>query len=265
MQDLKILCLQSDIVTKNPERNRELFEIKIRNHAEGHNLIILPEAFTTGFQVDPNANAEKLTGTTVSWLKKMAEKTGAVVTGSLFIEKENGYFNSLIWMRPDGDYECYDKRHVFSMGGEDKQIKKGAKKLIVDLQGWKIAPMICYDLRFPVWSKNTLNGDGSYEYDLALYVANWPAVRSYPWEMLLVARAIENMAFVAGVNRVGYDNNGVLYSGDSMIVDPKGKVVEKADEGKERSLSVNLHYSELKELREKFNVGPDWDQFKIQL
>ena len=265
MQDLKILCLQSDIVSNNAEKNRELFEIKIRNYAEDHNLIILPEAFTTGFQVEPKGNAEQLTGDTITWMKQMAEKTSAVVTGSLFVEKDNRYFNSLIWMKPDGEYDSYDKRHVFSMGGEDKQIQKGTKKLIVDLNGWKVAPMICYDLRFPVWSKNTLSDDGSYEYDLAIYVANWPAVRSYPWEMLLIARSIENLAYVAGVNRVGYDNNGILYNGDSLIVDPRGKIIEKADEGKERSLSAILKYSELKELREKFNVGLDWDQFNIQL
>jgi predicted amidohydrolase len=265
MQNLKILCLQADIVSNNPKKNRELFEIKIRNHAEDHNLIILPEAFTTGFQVEPKGNAERLTGDTIVWMKQMAEKTNAVVTGSLFVEKDNSYFNSLIWMRPNGQYECYDKRHVFSMGGEDKQVQKGTKKLIVDLHGWKIAPMICYDLRFPVWSKNTLATDGSYGYDFAFYVANWPAVRSYPWEMLLVARAIENLAFIAGVNRVGYDTNGVLYSGDSMIVNPRGKIVDKADESKERSLSAILNYDELMELREKFNVGLDWDQFNIQL
>jgi predicted amidohydrolase len=264
MQDLKILCLQSDIVSNDPEKNRELFEIKIRNHAEDHDLIILPEAFTTGFQAEPKSNAEQLTGETISWMKQMANKTGAVVTGSLFVEKENKYFNSLIWMRPNGEYDTYEKRHVFSMGGEDKQIQKGIKKLFVELNGWKIAPMVCYDLRFPVWSKNTLTSDGSYEYDLAIYVANWPAVRNYPWEMLLIARAIENLAYIAGVNRVGYDKEGVLYSGDSMIVDPRGKVIEQADEGKERSLSAVLNYSELKELREKFNVGLDWDQFNIQ-
>ena len=193
----------------------------------------------------------------------MAEKTGAIITGSFFIEKEVKYYNSLIWMRPDGIYDSYEKRHVFSMGGENEQIQQGTKKLIVDLNGWKIAPMICYDLRFPVWSKNTITQDGSYAYDLAIYVANWPSVRSYPWEMLLIARAIENLSYVAGVNRVGYDKQGILHSGDSMIIDPKGKVIEKADEGKERSLSAVLCYGELKRFREKFNVGPDWDQFEI--
>jgi len=265
MQDLKILCLQSDIVSNDPQKNRELFETKIRNYAEDHNLIVLPEAFTTSFQAEPKGNTEPLNGNTIEWMQQMAEKTGAVISGSFFIEKEGKYFNSLIWMQPNGEYDTYEKRHVFSMGGEDEQIQQGAKKLIVDLNGWKIAPMICYDLRFPVWSKNTITQDGSYAYDLAVYVANWPSVRSYPWEMLLIARAIENLSYVAGVNRVGYDKQGILYSGNSMIIDPKGKVIEKADEGKERSLSTVLSYGELKRFREKFNVGLDWDQFEIKL
>lgn len=265
MQDLKILCLQSDIVSNDPQQNRELFEIKIRNHAENHDLIVLPEAFTTSFQVDPKESAETMKGDTVAWMQQMAKKTETVITGSLFIEKEGKYFNSLIWMRPDGSFESYEKRHVFTVGGENELVSRGSQKLIVELNGWKIAPLICYDLRFPVWSKNTITKEGSYAYDLALYVSNWPSVRSYPWEMLLIGRAIENLSYVAGVNRVGYDIQGTLYSGDSMIVDPKGKVIEKADEGKERSLSAKLSYGELISFREKFNVGLDWDYFNIKI
>ncbi|MCB2207372.1 MAG: nitrilase family protein [Bacteroidetes bacterium] len=265
MQDLKILCLQSDIVSNDPEKNRELFEIKIRNHAENHDLIILPEAFTTSFHVDPEGNSETLEGKTVAWMQQMAAKSETVITGSLFIDRDGKYFNTLIWMRPDGSFETYEKRHVFSMGGENEKISKGTQKRVVDLNGWKIAPMICYDLRFPVWSKNTLDDEGNYAYDLAIYVANWPSVRNYPWEMLLIGRAIENLAYVAGVNRVGYDTQGTLYTGDSMIIDPKGKVIERADEGKERSLSAVLSYGELIRFREKFNVGLDWDQFEIKI
>jgi predicted amidohydrolase len=265
MQDLKILCLQSDIISNDPERNRELFEIKIRNHAENHDLIVLPEAFTTSFQVDPKERAETVKGKTVTWMQQMASKTGTVITGSLFIEKGGKFFNSLIWMRPDGSFESYEKRHVFTMGGENDHVSKGSQKLIVELNGWKIAPMICYDLRFPVWCKNILNEEGAYAYDLAIFAANWPSVRNYPWEMLLIGRAIENLAYVAGVNRVGYDTQGILYSGDSMIIDPKGKIIEKADEGKERSLSAVLRYGELMRFREKFNVGLDWDRFEIKI
>ena len=265
MQDLKILCLQSDIVSNDPQKNRELFEIKIRNHAENNDLIVLPETFTTSFHVDPKESAETLKGETVVWMQQMASKTGTVITGSLFIEKDGKYFNTLIWMRPDGSFESYEKRHVFTVGGENKLVSKGSEKLIVELNGWKIAPMICYDLRFPVWSKNTITDEGSYAYDLAIYVANWPSVRNYPWEMLLIGRALENLSYIAGVNRVGYDKQGTLYSGDSMIIDPKGKVIEKADEGKERSLSAVLNYQDLKDFREKFNVGLDWDQFEIKI
>jgi len=263
MHDLKVLCLQSDIITSDPEKNRELLEIKIRNHVEGHDLIILPEAFTTSFHVDPKTNAESIEGKTIEWMRKTASKTAAVITGSLFIEKEGIYTNSLIWMQPDGHFESYNKRHVFSMGGEHKQIRKGTENLIIDIKGWKIKPMICYDLRFPVWSKNTITEGGSYAYDLAIYVANWPSVRNYPWNMLLIGRAIENLSYVIGVNRVGYDALGTLYSGDSMIIDPKGKVMEQADEGKERALSTVLSYDELIKFREKFNVGMDWDEFEI--
>jgi predicted amidohydrolase len=264
MQDLKILCLQTGIIPDNPEQNRELLGIKIRSHAEHHDLIVLPEAFTTGFHVDPEGNAEKADGETLAWMKKAASETGAVLTGSIFIEDAGKFTNSLIWMRPDGSYERYDKRHVFSMGGEDKQVSKGTSQLIVELKGWKIKPMICYDLRFPVWVKNTMEND-TYAYDLALFVANWPEVRAYPWIQLLKARAIENLAYVVGVNRIGHDTTGTYYDGDSMIVDPKGKVLEHAGEGKERVLSATLNYEELRTFREKFNVGPDWDKFEINI
>ena len=264
MQDLKILCIQSDIISDNPSQNRELLEIKIRNHAEQHDLIILPEAFTTGFHVDPAGNAEKAEGETLSWMKKTASETGAVITGSFFIEENGKFTNSLMWMRPDGSYDRYDKRHVFSMGGEDKQVNKGTAQLIVELKGWKIKPMICYDLRFPVWVKNTYR-DGTYAYDLAIFVANWPEVRAYPWKQLLQARAIENLAYVAGVNRIGHDSTGVYYDGDTMIVDPKGKILEQAGDGKERVLSVVLKYDELKSFRRNFNVGADWDSFDLKI
>ncbi len=264
MQDLKILCLQADIVANDPELNREQLHIKIRNHAEQHDLIVLPEAFTTGFYVDPKGFSEHLDGETVAWMKQTASETGSVLTGSIFIENKGKYTNTLIWMRPDGSFETYDKRHVFSMGGEDKQVSKGAGELIVELNGWKIKPMICYDLRFPVWTKNTMK-KGTYAYDLSLFVANWPEIRLYPWKQLLIARAIENLSYTAGVNRVGRDANGMLYGGHSMIVDPKGKIMEEAGEDRERVLSAALSYAELATFREKFNVGLDWDEFEIKM
>ena len=264
MQDLKILCLQINIISNNPVQNREQLEIKIRNHADQHDLIILPEAFTTGFHVDPVGFAEPADGETTNWMKRISSETGAVLTGSIFIKNKGKYTNTLIWMRPDASFETYDKRHVFSMGGEDKQVNKGTKQLIVELNGWKIKPMICYDLRFPVWTKNTME-NGKYAYDLALFVANWPEIRLYPWRQLLKARAIENLSYTIGVNRVGRDANGILYGGHSMIVDPQGKIMEEAGEDRERVLSAALSYDELATFREKFNVGLDWDEFEIKM
>jgi len=264
MQDLKILCFQSELSWENPEKNRELFNIQISNHCEGHDLIILPETFTTGFPVDPSRFAEKPDGKSMQWMAGIAKKTGTVLTGSLLLDDGGKYFNSLIWMRPDGTYERYDKRHVFTMGGEHEKITAGNKQLTVELKGWKIRPMVCYDLRFPVWCKNSLDAQGNFEYDLAIFIANWPNVRSYPWEQLLIARAIENQAYLIGVNRMGFDGPGNYYSGDSMVIDPKGKVIAKGEEGKERAINEVLYYSKLVSFREKFNVGLDWDNFKIR-
>jgi len=263
MQDLKVLCLQSDLIWEDPAKNRELFEIKIINHVDEHDLIILPETFTTGFPDFPSFISESIEGETVQWMAGVAKKVNAVITGSLIINNDGKYTNTLVWMPPDGNFSTYDKRHVFSMAGENEVIEYGQEELIIELNGWKIKPMICYDLRFPVWSKNKLDNNGNYEYDLALYIANWPAVRSYPWTQLLIARAIENLAYVIGLNRIGYDKTGKLYSGNSMVIDPKGKILAEAEEGKERALTEILSYSELKSFREKFNVGLDWDGFSI--
>jgi predicted amidohydrolase len=264
MQDLKILCLQTDIYWDDPARNRDVLGIKILNHAEGHHLVVLPETFTTGFPDFPNFSSEELDGATLRWMETMASKTGAVITGSLLIDNEEGFTNTLIWMRPDGSYEQYAKRHVFSMAREHEVISPGKKKVVIELNGWKVMPMICYDLRFPVWSKNRLLPDGSYEYDLLLYIANWPGIRSYPWRQLLIARAIENLSYTVGLNRVGRDPNGIYYSGDSMIIDPKGKVIEQGEEAKERALTADLSHDHLMSFREKFNVGPDWDDFELK-
>lgn len=264
MQDLIILGLQTDLAWENPAKNRELLEIKILNHAAGHDVVILPETFTSGFPVEPEKFAEDKDGKTMQWMANLASTTKSTITGSFLMKFDGKFSNTLVWMRPDQTYETYQKRHVFRMGGEHEHIQAGEKQLIVELKGWKIKPMICYDLRFPVWSKNRLHNDGNYEYDFAFYVANWPEVRSYPWNMLLIARAIENQAYIAGINRVGYGNNGVLYSGDSAVVSPKGKVLTKGEEGKERALSVTLSAKELKIFREQFTVGLDWDNFSIQ-
>lgn len=262
MQDLKILALQSDLVWEDPNANREQFAKNISSYFNDHDLIILPETFTTGFPVDPQLHAETENEDTIVWLKVLAKNYNCVITGSILLSRDNSFSNTLVWMEPTGNYSFYDKRHVFSMGGEHKRIKPGDYKLVTKLKGWKIRPMICYDLRFPVWSKNTYN-DG-FEYDVAIYVANWPAVRSYPWKTLLLARAIENQSYVIGVNRVGYDGPGNHYSGDSLIIDPKGKIISQGNESEEVALSATLSMEGLKQFRSNFNVGPDWDEFEIQ-
>ncbi len=261
MQDLKILAIQANLFWEDPERNRDEFGIKINKNFDNHNLIILPETFTTGFPVDPHRFSETISGSTVSWMKEIANKYNTVITGTVLIQSGDKYSNTLIWMNPDGSFNTYKKRHVFSMGGEHEKITPGDQKLIIEYKGWKIRPMICYDLRFPVWCKNTY--DEGFEYDLAIFVANWPAVRSYPWKTLLLARALENQSYIIGVNRVGKDGPGISYSGDSMIVDAKGIVLYQGQENSEESISVTLNHTELIRFRKKFNVGPDWDSFTI--
>ena len=262
MKNLEILYIQSNLAWENPAQNRRNFEKKILAQGQGCDLIVLPETFTTGFPVDPPPFAETTYGESLQWMHRMAAQTGAVITGSLLLKEETAYFNALIWMRPDGTFEQYDKRHVFSMGGEHKHIKAGKQQLLVTLKGWKIRPMVCYDLRFPVWSKNRYE-DGTFEYDLAIFVANWPTVRAFPWDTLLIARAIENQAFVLGVNRVGTDGQGNVYSGHSRLVDAKGIILSEAPENKEASMREVLSGKQLLEFRNKFNVGRDWDQFEI--
>ena len=261
--DLKIAWLQADLIWEDPQSNRNSFEKKIQSIEGDCDLIVLPETFTTGFPVDPKQFAESTNGESMDWMRTMAKQSGAVITGSLLIESNGSFSNSLIWMRPDGSFERYDKRHVFSMGGEHEKIQAGSEQLTVELKGWKIRPMVCYDLRFPVWSKNRLLKNGEFEYDLGIYVANWPAVRSYPWKQLLIARAIENLSFILGVNRVGTDGPGNNYSGDSMLIDYKGKVISLADEGSEQDFTQVISLQQLTDFRAKFNVGLDWDEFKI--
>ncbi len=263
MQDLKILYLQSDLAWENPDANRAKFSTLINNNIDKHDLVVLPETFTTGFPVDPAHFAETVDGATTKWMLETARATGAVITGSILLKQNHRFYNALLWVTPDSEIKSYYKRHTFSMGGEDKKIAKGTSQLVVELKGWRIRPMICYDLRFPVWSKNRFNETKGFEYDVAIYVANWPSQRSYPWETLLLARAIENQAYVLGVNRIGNDNIGNYYSGHSKMIDPKGSVVSDCKAGTEVCESVVISKASLTRFREKFNVGPDWDWFNI--
>jgi len=263
MVDLKITLIQSEIVWENIEQNLENFDKRLVNITGQTNLIVLPEMFSTGFTMNVKQCAEKEDGKAVTWLKKQAENKNCVMAGSVLTEDKGEYFNRMFWVKPDGTFETYDKRHLFRMGNEHKTMSQGSERKIVKLNGWKINLQICYDLRFPVWSKNNYK-DGSYEYDVLLYIANWPQVRNHAYKSLLTARAIENQAYVIWVNRIGNDNNKIYHSGDSMIVDPNGKIIYQADAGKEQSLTGILSKHRLDDLRNKFAVGMDWDVHHIK-
>ena len=231
MKDLKVTIIQSNLHWENVQKNLDMFAKKI-SHIQNIDLIVLPEMFTTGFTMKSVEFAEGLTGKTVEWMKAQAKKTNAVICGGMITKQEDKFYNTLIWMRPDGTFEHYNKRHLFRMGDENKNYSAGDKRIIVDLKGWKICPMVCYDLRFPVWCRNKFEVQGSkfevkYEYDVLLFIANWPEKRNHPWKTLLLARAIENISYVIGVNRVGNDNNGIHHSGDSAVINYKGEVVSK--------------------------------------
>jgi predicted amidohydrolase len=257
MQDLKVTLIQSSLHWESPGANMAMFEEKIWKIDQPTDLIVLPEMFTTGFTMNASKVAEPMNYNAFKWMKQQASQTGAVITGSVVIKDKGNYFNRLIWMQPDGQFSIYDKRHLFRMAGEDQVYSFGAEKIIKEIKGWKILPLICYDLRFPVWSRNIEN-----QYDLLLYVANWPSARSTAWETLLRARAIENISYVAGLNRVGEDGNSNLYSGDSAIINAKGEDVINL-QGQEFISTVKLNYNELKDFRQKFPANLDSDRFEL--
>ena len=260
MNQLKITLIQSDLHWENKEKNLEMFSEKIASISEFTDLIILPEMITTGFSMRPELFAETMSGSTIFWMTQKAKEKNCVITGSFICEENGNYFNRLVWMNADGSYSSYDKRHLFRMGDENKHYGHGQKKLIVDLKGWKICPMICYDLRFPVWTRNTKE----HVYDVLIYVANWPERRAHPWKSLLIARAIENQCFVAGINRVGNDGNEIYHSGDSVVLDFKGEPLSKIESGIEVIHTLTLNYKELVEFRKLFPVMLDADDFEIR-
>ncbi|EOR95658.1 Omega amidase [Arcticibacter svalbardensis MN12-7] len=220
MSILKITTFQAYLFWENIEKNLKNLSLRLSSIREKTDLIILPEMFSTSFTMNAEILAEEMNGITMQWMLEQAIRFNCVVTGSLAIKEDGKYYNRLIWMRPDGTFEKYDKRHLFSLGKEDTVYTAGTKKLFVELKGWKICPVICYDLRFPVWLRNV-----NAEYDILLVVANWPDKRASHWKSLIPARAVENQAFVIGVNRVGHDGNEVYHNGDSMCIDPYGNTV----------------------------------------
>lgn len=256
MENLRITTVQSTLHWEDRSANLHMFDEKTRMLKGRTDLIVLPEMFTTGFSMNAAAVAEKMDGPAVRWMRAKSAQLGAVVAGSLIIEEGGRFFNRLIWMRPDGKLLHYDKRHLFTLAKEHETYMAGRDKLIAEWRGWKICPLICYDLRFPVWSRN------AEDYDLLLYVANWPEKRSYHWRQLLIARAIENQAYTVGVNRVGEDGKGLGYTGDTSVIDYSGKVVYCVS-GAEDVFTCLLSKEKMSGYREKLNFLGDRDEHEI--
>ncbi|MBI2279849.1 MAG: amidohydrolase [Bacteroidetes bacterium] len=282
VMNLKVTVIQSELHWENAAKNLAMFTEKIASINEAPDVIVLPEMFTTGFTMNSAQFAETMEGETVVWMKQQAKSKNAAIVGSLIIEEDASplegryrgvnYFNRLIWAQPDGKIYTYDKRHLFRMAGEHEHFSAGKTRLIVELKGWKICPLICYDLRFPVWSRNkefnvqslTFKVDHSPSaFDLLIYVANWPEARKTPWSKLLEARAIENQVYVVGVNRVGVDGKQMTYSGNSAVIDPKGNVMSNIAEHQNYIQTIELNREELDDFRAKFPVGLDGDDFEI--
>lgn len=261
MPDISITLIQTNLIWEEPSANLRLLEEKISTMPERGNIVILPEMFSTGFSMQPEKFAETMEGETVSWMKAVSRRYGIILTGSLIIEEGGNYYNRLIWMLPNGQAGHYDKRHLFAYGHEDQHYTPGNKRLIASVNGWKINLQVCYDLRFPVWARQQSSEEGP-EFDLLIYVANWPERRSHAWKTLLCARAIENQCYVAGVNRVGSDGNNVYHSGNSLVIDPLGQVLyHMADE--EDCFTIMLSKDKLEETRKTFPFWRDADEFTI--
>jgi len=257
MQDLRIALIQFDIVWQNPISNRNILETKIADIDPKVDLIILPEMFTTGFTMNTIEHTEQMEGETLFWMKQMAANSDAVITGSIIIKERNHYFNRLLWITPKGEQYYYDKRHLFRMAEEHNYFAQGNIQPIFELKGWRIKPQICYDLRFPVWSRNN-----DLEYDLLFYVANWPKARISAWDTLLQARAIENLSYSIGVNRVGTDGNKKDYNGHTACYNYKGELLGNMVE-KETIVYVDLSKPDLGNYRKSFPANLDADTFII--
>jgi predicted amidohydrolase len=270
--ELKIVGIQADLVWQNSKQNIAFFEQQIDQLEAAIDLIVLPEMYTTGFTMHPEEVAEQMDGSTIAWMQKVAAKKQAAICGSLVIsepmeaayDSNNGnavpvgnYYNRFIFVHPSGKLQTYDKRHSFSLAGEDKVYTAGNQKTCIEYKGWKICPFICYDLRFPVWSRNDDN------YDLLIYVANWPITRITAWESLLKARAIENMSYVIGVNRTGTDGNNYAYSGNSLILNYFGEILSDLEKDRVGIVSATIDKEQQELKRAKLGFLRDMDAFKI--
>ena len=293
---LKIACVQTDIIARDPSKNFYHLDELFKRIQDDRDIIILPETFTTGFPAEPELFAENEDGPTMTWLRQKAKERNCAIVGSFITSfgqqtTDNGqqtfskllsspnpvpvsqfpnssasqylkFHNTLVWMNPDGTYHTYNKRHTF-MGGEKEQLCCGQEQITIEYKGWKIRPFICYDLRFPIWLRNSYK-DGELGYDLGIVIANWPMQKAYIWNTLLSARAIENQAYFIGVNRVGIDHNNINYIGETKVVNGKGRTVAELTENKEDILEVEIDMESLTKFRNYFTVHRDWDSFVIE-
>ncbi|CAM4327012.1 amidohydrolase [Gillisia hiemivivida] len=257
MENLNIALLQVDLFWENIKKNLKLFEEKIESVNTEVDLFILPEMFSTGFSMNAEKLAESENGPTLKWMQRVASEKNAAITGSIIVKEKDEYFNRLYFVFPDSTFKKYDKHHTFTLAKEHETYSAGNERLQVEYKGWKICPLICYDLRFPVWARNTE------DYDLLIYVANWPKPRILAWDVLLQARAIENMSYCAGVNRIGLDGNNHEYTGHSAVYDSLGKPLNDQEEAAFTKV-VTLDKNQLLDTRKKFKFLQDRDKFTLE-
>ncbi len=258
MNELRVTLFQTDLIWEDKKANLENLRIKAEKLSEKTDLMVLPEMFSTAFSMNSSGLAEGVGGETIKAIKEISGQTGIAICGSYIACADGKYFNRGFFIQPDGYVHFYDKRHLFRMGDEPRHYSSGDNRLIVTYKGWNICLLICYDLRFPVWSRNVQN-----EYDLLIYVANWPASRAKVWNLLLRARAVENMTYVCGVNRVGTDGLGLKYSGDSVLLDARGEEVVTCTPGVEEVKTATITLDVLQNFRRKFPAWMDGDKFEI--
>ena len=258
MSDLNLCLVQADLVWENKTENLKNLYAMLQNVADV-DVIVLPEMFATGFSMNAKTQATTANGDCVAWMKTLAKQKNSCVTGSLIIAENGKFYNRLFWVMPNGETSTYNKRHLLTLAGEEKIYTAGTERLLVEYKGFKIMPLVCYDLRFPVWSRNNVH------YDLLIYVANWPERRSYHWQQLLKARAIENQSFVVGVNRVGDDGNGIYHSGNSAAIGPLGEELTNILPSEVCTTLIKLSKNNLQEVRSKFSFLADQDDFEISI
>ncbi len=254
---MKVSLIQTALSWEDPAANLDQIGAQLAQLSASTDLVVLPEMFTTGFTMNPASVAEQTNGLTLDWLRRQAAQLDAAITGSFVVEENGNFYNRLAWVFPDGKFKTYDKRHLFTLAGEDQFYTAGTERLIVEWKGWKICPLICYDLRFPVWSRNDV------EYDLLIYVANWPERRRHHWRSLLMGRAIENQVYTIGLNRVGVDGKDIRYTGDSCVIDYNGEI--RASLAIDTStVTIELDKASQAAFRERYAFLADQDQFTIE-